>query len=49
MVRVKRGANQVDLGRKSAQRKARRSGITVDNVEDVGSTTNHKWSHNVIQ
>jgi hypothetical protein len=49
MDRIERGADKVDLGRKSAPRKAGRSRIPITDVEDVGGTESHKWSHEVVR
>jgi hypothetical protein len=45
---IKGGANKVDLGREVAPRKVGRSRISIANVEDVGSTKNHKQSHTFV-
>ena len=46
---IKGGADKVDLGRKGAPRKVGRSRISIANVEDVGSTKNHKRSHTFVR
>ena len=53
MDRIERGADKVDLGRKSAPLKAGKSAplkarIPITDVEDVGGSESHKWSHEVV-